>query len=331
MIPSLKKAAEDAADAAEAAKKAADEAKDKADQSKAAADKAAANADAASVAAAEQAQKDAEAAAEAAKKASEAADAAAEAAKKANDAAQNDDNVTQEAKDEAAANAEAASKAAETAKTAADNADTAAKAAKTATDKAKANKAAADKAKEAAKNAAAGVPTIDTVAAQSKKTMTVTWGKVSGAAKYVVSYRKAGGKWTNVTTTSTSYKVKKLKKKGMYEFRVASVSSSGVQSAWSKVDYRYFFGKNPTLKRGKGFVRVRWAKDKSATGYQLFYSTNKNMSGQKVVTLGKNTRSYKITGLKKGQRVYVRIRPIKSSGGNTYVGVLTNKKSAKAK
>ena len=324
--------AEDAAKAAETAAKTAAEAAKKAqdaanaapsDSSVAAAN--AANADA------QKAARDAEAAA---KTAEEKADAAQKAAKTAQDIADKLEDEEQKAAAQEAANdaktaADAAGKAADSAKDQADAAAKSAEAAKKAADKAQADKAAADQAAaEAAKMAASKTPVISTTAKQGKRRMYVNWNKVDGAAKYVVAYRKAGKGWTTKTTTKTSYTVKGMKKKGLYEFKVASIGQNGEQSEWSAVDYRYFFGKNPSLRRGKGSVRVKWAKDKKATGYQVFYSTHKNMSDAKIVTLnGKGKTSYKITGLKKGQRVYVRIRPLK----NGYIGVLTNKKSAKAR
>ena len=284
----------------------------------------------ASVAAANAANAEAQKAAKDAKTAAATSEEKAIAAKAAADKAQDiADSVTDEAqKEDAQAVANEAKTAADAAQAAADKANEHAEAAAKSAESAK---TAADKAKaaaDAAKKVSAKTPGINTTAKLGKRRMYVNWNKVDGAAKYVVAYRKVGKGWTTKTTTKTSYTIKGMKSRGLYEFKVASIGKNGEQSEWSAVSYRYFFGKNPTLRRGKGSVRVKWAKDKKATGYQVFYSTHKNMSGAKVITLnGKAKTSYKITGLKKGQRVYVKVRPLK----NGYIGVLSRVRSAKAR
>ena len=317
----------DAEDAAKDAEKAANAAADAAKDAEKAANAAPSDA---SVAAANAANAEAQKAAKDAKTAAATSEEKAIAAKAAADKAQDiADSVTDEAqKEDAQAVANEAKTAADAAQAAADKANEHAEAAAKSAESAK---TAADEAKaaaDAAKKVSAKTPGINTTAKLGKRRMYVNWNKVDGAAKYVVAYRKVGKGWTTKTTTKTSYTIKGMKSRGLYEFKVASIGKNGEQSEWSAVSYRYFFGKNPTLRRGKGSVRVKWAKDKKATGYQVFYSTHKNMSGAKVITLnGKAKTSYKITGLKKGQRVYVKVRPLK----NGYIGVLSRVRSAKAR
>ena len=84
-------------------------------------------------------------------------------------------------------------------------------------------------------------PTIKKVKA-GKKSATVTWKKVSGVKGYVI-YRATSkkGKYKKVATVSakkTSYKVKKLKKKKKYFFKIRSYKLDGkkkVYSSYSKV------------------------------------------------------------------------------------------------
>ncbi len=71
----------------------------------------------------------------------------------------------------------------------------------------------------------------------------ISWGRVSGAQKYRVFYKK-NGKWTKLTdTTSTSYTWKKAKKGTTYTFTVrcinskASAYTSGYNTAGKKVKY----------------------------------------------------------------------------------------------
>ena len=58
---------------------------------------------------------------------------------------------------------------------------------------------------------------------------------------------------------------------------------------------------------------VNWTKQRTqTTGYQIQYSTNKDMSGAKTITMPKNTYYAKnIKGLKGNKRYYVRIRTYK--------------------
>ena len=69
---------------------------------------------------------------------------------------------------------------------------------------------------------------------------------------------------------------------------------------------------NSVTPKSKGFV-VNWTKQRTqTTGYQIQYSTDKNMSGAKTITMPKNTYYAKnITKLKGNKRYYVRIRTYK--------------------
>lgn len=185
--------------------------------------------------------------------------------------------------------------------------------------------------KDEAKPAA---PKVTTVATTSARAMTMKWtmkwGQVSGAKKYTVAYRKVGSnKWTYKNTKKTKYVVKKHKMKGLYEYKVAAVSSNG--TVWSDTNYRYFNKVKTKAKAGKGAVKVSWKKDKGATGYQVKIAGNKKMKNAQTVTLGAGSRSYKFSGLKSGKRYYVRVRPIKEHGGVTYTGILSKTFKMKVK
>ncbi|MGI6736969.1 MAG: InlB B-repeat-containing protein [Anaerovoracaceae bacterium] len=73
------------------------------------------------------------------------------------------------------------------------------------------------------------------VKAGSKK-FTVKYGKVSGAVKYQVQYRRSGAKaWTTKTVSRTSLTVKKLKKKSRYSVRVRALGKYGSRSSYSGI------------------------------------------------------------------------------------------------
>ena len=102
-------------------------------------------------------------------------------------------------------------------------------------------------------------------------------------------------------------------------------------TTWSGTSRRYFSRVSDKAKAGKGSIKVSWKKDKTATGYQVLVATNKNMKNSKKFEVGKSAKSYKIKGLKKGKRYYVRVRPMKTHGGVTYKGILSKTKSVRVK
>lgn len=69
-----------------------------------------------------------------------------------------------------------------------------------------------------------------------KKTVTLSWKKISKAKKYQIQYsqNKKFKKAKTRTTTKVSYKITKLKQKKTYYFRIRAVSKSGKKGAWSK-------------------------------------------------------------------------------------------------
>ena len=69
-----------------------------------------------------------------------------------------------------------------------------------------------------------------------KKTVTLSWKKVSKAKKYQIQYsqNKKFKKAKTKTTKKVSYKITKLAKKKTYYFRVRAISAEGKKGAWSK-------------------------------------------------------------------------------------------------
>ena len=179
---------------------------------------------------------------------------------------------------------------------------------------------------------------IKTVANSKKKQLIISFDKVPGAQNYRVMYRKQGAKkWTYAWTNGKNkYTLKKLKNKGLYEFKFSAYTKNA-KGAWergdySKTSYRYYYKeKLKKVTPSKGKIKVTWAKDKNATYYQLFYSKKKNMSGAKKIEIKSNkTTAYTISGLKKG-KYYVRIRAIKKVNGKKYVSEYSTRKPAKVK
>ena len=79
----------------------------------------------------------------------------------------------------------------------------------------------------------------------------------------------------------------------------------------------------------KKTVKITWNKVKTAKGYQIKYSTKKNMTDAKTVTSG--ALSKKITKLKSGKRYYFKVRAYKSADGSRIYGGWSSVKSVKVK
>ena len=171
-----------------------------------------------------------------------------------------------------------------------------------------------------------------------KKSVAISFKAVKNAVNYRISYRKAGdGTWqTDWTKGKTSYTLSGLKAKGLYQFKVV---------AFAKKDDKWIKGDDSVIncsliakvngfkvKAAKKSMKVSWKKCKGAAGYQVLYSTKKNMKSAKIKTV-KGAKKTKVTikGLKKGKKYFVQIRPYKAKDGKTYIGALSAKKTVKAK
>lgn len=173
-------------------------------------------------------------------------------------------------------------------------------------------------------------PKIKTQSKGAKNAMIVSWGKVKNATSYKVMYRKAGSKWATKATKGTTLWIKGLKKGNMYEVKAIAVGKDGKSKA-SNVVYRYY---KPAYKvkltAKKKAVKVSWKKDAKASGYQVFYSTSKNMKNAKKVTVKGKTKCT-ISKLVKGKRYYVKVRPYITKNGHTYLGTMSRTKSVKTR
>ena len=150
----------------------------------------------------------------------------------------------------------------------------------------------------------------------------VQWTKVTGASGYYV-YRKAGNAttWSRVaiitsgTTlkwndTNTSNSVK-------YQYCVKAYSGSYASAYKGVVTYRIA---TPVISSvtnsAAGSVTVKWNKNTTATGYQIYYVTG---TTSKTVTVSGNTNISKvISGLNKGNTYTIKVRAYKKVGTTYY-------------
>ena len=87
-----------------------------------------------------------------------------------------------------------------------------------------------------------------------------------------------------------------------------------------------------TAARSAGKMTVKWRKRKTATGYQIQYSTSRDFTRAKSAWVRKNTVLTKtISGLTKGKKYYVRVRTYRKIKGVKYYSVWSNVKTVKIK
>ncbi len=183
-----------------------------------------------------------------------------------------------------------------------------------------------------------GVKLTSTSANYHAKTITVKYSDtgVQEAGKYRVAYRYRSNsnwtKWYYVTTTDKFKTISKLNN-SLYEFKVAPVSGNKV-GEYSNVSRRFIVAVTPTVKaNGNGSITVTAKRPWALTGYRIYWSTNKNMSGaltRNVSTKGDLKNTIKAS-LKKGKTYYVRVVPICKLGGETYLGVYNTTRTIKVK
>ena len=110
----------------------------------------------------------------------------------------------------------------------------------------------------------------------------VTWGKISGAAKYRLFRKVGSGSWAKVADTTAVSIIDKSALSGVkYTYTVRCVSANGksITSDYDKVGKSIYYlrtlaaPKAPTLKNTKNGVQVKWKKVSGAAKYRIFRKT----------------------------------------------------------
>ena len=142
-------------------------------------------------------------------------------------------------------------------------------------------------------------------------TSTYYTGKVKTPG-VTVKDKSSGKVLKNGTDYTVSY-ASGRKNVGRYAVKITYKGNyKGTQTLYFNIIPKGVSKINSVKAKSKGFT-VNWTKQQTqTTGYQIQYSTNKNMSGAKTITMPKNTYYAKnITKLKGNTRYYVRIRTYK--------------------
>jgi len=168
----------------------------------------------------------------------------------------------------------------------------------------------------------------------------MTWSKATGASGYeLYRYNSSKKKYEKIkTTSSTSYKVSKLKAGTTYKFKVRAYKTVGsikYYGSYSSVTSTATQTKTPsiyklTTKSKK--ATIKWKKVSGATGYQIYMATSKNGKYSKIKTITKtSTVSYTKTKLKKNKKYYFKIRAYKTVDGKKIYSSYSSVKSIKIK
>ncbi len=167
--------------------------------------------------------------------------------------------------------------------------------------------------------------------------ITVKWGTVSDASKYVIyrSTKKSSGfkKVTTITNVSKqSYKDKGLKLGTTYYYKIraykgstyteSSVKSKKVVPA--KAVITKVSPSNCTT------LKITWDKVAGASGYYVYRSTKKNGTYKKIATVKKGTLSYKDTKRTVGKTYYYKVAAYRKENLKKYTGVKSAVVSGKA-
>ncbi|MDO4338051.1 MAG: fibronectin type III domain-containing protein [Eubacteriales bacterium] len=175
-------------------------------------------------------------------------------------------------------------------------------------------------------------PVLKSVGAASKG-VTVKWQKLSNAKGYEV-WRKVGNeKWTKaktVTSGSTlSWTDTSVYNGKRYTYRICGTNGSQVSKV-SNSKYLYYLTANTVsvAKSGSSAV-VKWKKNSAATGYAVQYSTKKNFSNAKEVTVkgAKNVSKTIYPGIR--GTCYIRVRSYKTVNGVTSYSAWSGIKTVK--
>ncbi len=176
-------------------------------------------------------------------------------------------------------------------------------------------------------------PTCDTTSIKA------SWKKVTGADGYKVELLNSKGKVVKTaTTTKTAYTFKKLSKVTTYKVKVTAYKTIDKKKVYSTVSTTITTSTAPakvTLSKvtaGKKQATPAWKTVKSASGYEVQYSTSSKFKSAKKATVKKgSTKKTTIKKLTKGKKYYFKVRAYKTVDGKKIYGAWSAAKSVKVK
>lgn len=170
--------------------------------------------------------------------------------------------------------------------------------------------------------------------ASTAKNVKLTWKKIPEAKGYIIyQYDSSKKKWitkATITKNTASYTVKGLTSGTNYQFAVKAYSQSQDGQQVTSGSYASVYtatapsAVNFKVTPGKKKATLKWSKVKGATGYTVYYKTNKQKSWKKLKST-KATR-YTKTRLKSGTTYTFTVKAFKTYKGKTYTSSFRSKK-----
>lgn len=180
-------------------------------------------------------------------------------------------------------------------------------------------------------------PTSVKAASRTANSVTLTWGKVSGASGYVVyRYSDSTKKYTKVATVKTNKAtVSKLKAGTTYKFAVQAYKTSGKDTYYGETGALFTTTTNPAApsikvtSTAKGKAYISFKKVTGATKYEFYCSTSKSGTYKKLST--SSTAYYTASKLRSGKTYYFKVRAYKTLGKTNYYSSYSAVRSVKVK
>ena len=166
-----------------------------------------------------------------------------------------------------------------------------------------------------------GVKVVNT----TTSSVTLKWTKVSGATGYQVYYSTQKTKNYKIANTikkgsTVKATVKKLKSNKKYYFKVRAVKNSqkgkfsNPVAKTTKITKPGMVKGLKVVKTTTSSVTLKWTKVKGATGYQVYYSTQKTKNYKIANTIKKgSTVKATVKKLKSNKKYYFKVRAVKNS------------------
>ncbi len=172
-------------------------------------------------------------------------------------------------------------------------------------------------------------------------TLRLYWSKVADADGYeVFKYDEAKKEFVKIgsTTSKRSLKLKKLKGGTTYEFKVRAYKKINGCIVYGDFSEERTATTTParatisSVKAGVKSATVNWKTVNGATGYRVFYTTDKDFDYvKKTVVKDSKATSKTIKKLKSGKKYYFKVRAYKTFKGKNIYGSLSKIKSVKVK
>lgn len=188
-------------------------------------------------------------------------------------------------------------------------------------------------------NITVAAPKALKVASNSASSIKLSWTAGGKCTGYEVYRANSKGKYERIKTTkSLTYSNKKLKNSKSYQYKVRAYTKTSTGKVYSKFTNVLTANTTPAKTKvslsspKKKQIKIRWTKLKSASGYEIYYSTSKKGKYKKLKTITKpSTVKYTHKKLKSKKKYYYKVRAYKTINGKKVYGAYSSVKSLKAK